>query len=107
MQTYDWASVMSGRISVVQPRVREGYVSAYFFHCAAHLLNLVLSVCLLSSSLESSLQMWLLSAYLVATVLEGRICCIQLELIYLALEKLCSTIVDVPSVFFMISTKPF
>ena len=38
MQTYDGASVMSGHISGVQ-RLCEDY--PYFFHCAAHQLNLV------------------------------------------------------------------
>ena len=42
MQTYDGASVMSGHISGVQNLVREDYPFAYFFHCAAHNLNLVL-----------------------------------------------------------------
>ena len=42
MQTYDGASVMSGHISGVQTLVREDYPFAYFFHCAAHRLNLVL-----------------------------------------------------------------
>ena len=42
MQTYDGASVMSGYISGVQTLVREDYPFAYFFHCAAHHLNLVL-----------------------------------------------------------------
>ena len=42
MQTYDGASIMSGHISGVQTLVREGYPFAYFFHCAAHHLNLFL-----------------------------------------------------------------
>ena len=42
MQTYDGASVMSGHISGVQHLLREDYPFAYFFHCAAHRLNLVL-----------------------------------------------------------------
>ena len=42
MQTYDGASVMSGHISGVQTLVRADYPFAYFFHCAAHRLNLVL-----------------------------------------------------------------
>ena len=42
MQTYGGASVMSGHISGVQTLVREDYPFAYFFHCAAHRLNLVL-----------------------------------------------------------------
>ena len=32
------------------------------------------------------MQMWLLSVQLLVTVLEGRICCIHMELIYLCLE---------------------
>ena len=42
MQTYDGASVMSGHISGAQTLVREDYPFAYFFHCAAHRLTLVL-----------------------------------------------------------------
>ena len=42
MQTYDGASVMSGHISGVQTLVRADCPFAYFFHCAAHHLNLVL-----------------------------------------------------------------
>ena len=42
MQTYDGASVMSGHISDVQTLVRADYPFAYFFHCAAHRLTLVL-----------------------------------------------------------------
>ena len=42
MQTYDGASVMSGQISGVQTLLRKDFPFAYFFHCAAHRLNLVL-----------------------------------------------------------------
>ena len=42
MQTYDGASVMPGHISWVQRLLREDYPFAYFFHCAAHRLSLVL-----------------------------------------------------------------
>ena len=42
MQTYDGASVMSGHISGVQTLVRGDYPFAYFFHCTAHCINLVL-----------------------------------------------------------------
>ena len=42
MQTYDGVSVMTGNISSVQTLVREDYPFAYFFHCAAHRLHLVL-----------------------------------------------------------------
>ncbi|XP_028406454.1 zinc finger MYM-type protein 1-like [Dendronephthya gigantea] len=42
MQTYDGAAVMSGHVSGVQVRVRQEYPFAYFVHCAAHRLNLVL-----------------------------------------------------------------
>ncbi|XP_065070326.1 uncharacterized protein LOC135695262 [Rhopilema esculentum] len=51
MQTYDGASVMSGHISGVQTLVRDDYPYAYFFHCAAHRLNLVL--CQSASSISS------------------------------------------------------
>ena len=42
MQTYDGATVMSGHIAGVQALFRQEYPFAYFFHCAAHRLNLVL-----------------------------------------------------------------
>ena len=41
MQTYDGATVMSGHVAGVQALVREEYPFAFFFHCAAHRLNLV------------------------------------------------------------------
>ena len=43
MQKYDGASVMSGHIGGVQTLMRQQYPFAYFVHCAAHRLNLVLS----------------------------------------------------------------
>ena len=43
MQTYDGASVMSVHIGGVQTLMRQQYPFAYFVHCAAHRLNLVLS----------------------------------------------------------------
>ena len=42
MQTYDGAAVMSGQLSGLQTRIRQDYPFAFFFHCAAHRLNLVL-----------------------------------------------------------------
>ncbi|XP_046863144.1 uncharacterized protein LOC124456877 [Xenia sp. Carnegie-2017] len=42
MQTYDGASVMSGHLNGLQAILRQVYPYAYFFHCAAHRLNLVL-----------------------------------------------------------------
>ena len=38
----DGAAVMSGHIGGVQAQVRQHYPFAYFVHCAAHRLNLVL-----------------------------------------------------------------
>ena len=43
MQTYVGASVMSGHICGVQTLMHQQYPFAYFVHCAAHSLNLVLS----------------------------------------------------------------
>ncbi len=43
-QTYDGASVMRGRIRGVHVKVKEVYENAYYVHCAAHQLNLVLSM---------------------------------------------------------------
>jgi len=40
-QSYDGASVMSGRINGVQAIIRRQYPYAYFLHCYAHQLNLV------------------------------------------------------------------
>ena len=51
MQTYDGASVMSGHISGIQQLLRQDYPFAYFFHCAAHRLNLVL--CQSASSIST------------------------------------------------------
>ncbi|CAB4035403.1 zinc finger MYM-type 1-like, partial [Paramuricea clavata] len=42
MQTYDGAAVMSGHINGLQTLIRQDYPFAFFFHCAAHRLNLVL-----------------------------------------------------------------
>ena len=42
MQTYDGAAVMSGHLNGVQTLMRQDYPFAFFFHCAAHRLNLVL-----------------------------------------------------------------
>ena len=42
MKIYDGSSVMSGYISGAQTLVREDYPFAFFFHCAAHCLHLVL-----------------------------------------------------------------
>ena len=42
-QTYDGASVMRGRIGGVHVKVMEVYKNAYYVHCAAHQLNLILS----------------------------------------------------------------
>ena len=51
MQTYDYASVMSGHINGVQALVRQEYPFAHFVHCVAHRLNLVL--CQSASSISS------------------------------------------------------
>ena len=42
VQTYDGASVMAGHISGVQAKVREHFPQAFFFHCAAYKVKLVL-----------------------------------------------------------------
>ena len=42
MQTYDGAAVMSGHINGLQTLIRHDYPFAFFFHCTAHRLNLVL-----------------------------------------------------------------
>ena len=107
MQTYHGVSVKSRHILVSKPLSMKiiPLIASFTVQLTAY-IYLYVSLPLLLSWLESS-QMWLLLAHLLATVLEGRICCIQIKLIYLSLEKLGSTTVHVPSVFFMISTKPF
>ena len=42
-QSYDGASVMSGRHSGVQHLIRMDYEHAYYVHCYAHQLNLILA----------------------------------------------------------------
>ncbi|CAB4037800.1 Hypothetical predicted protein, partial [Paramuricea clavata] len=42
MQIYDGAAVMSGHLNGVRTLIRQDYPFAFFFHCAAHRLNLVL-----------------------------------------------------------------
>ncbi|XP_023312056.1 zinc finger MYM-type protein 1-like [Anoplophora glabripennis] len=42
-QAYDGAAVMSGRHASVYTRIREKYPLAYFVHCYAHQLNLIMS----------------------------------------------------------------
>lgn len=42
-QSYDGASVMSGRHSGVQALIRQEYPYAYFVHCYAHQLNLIMA----------------------------------------------------------------
>jgi len=42
-QGYDGAAAMSGQFKGVQTRIREIYPLAYYIHCSAHCLNLVIS----------------------------------------------------------------
>ena len=42
-QGYDGASAMSGCVNGVQTRIREKAPLAIYFHCASHVLNLVLN----------------------------------------------------------------
>ena len=49
-RTYDGASVMSGHINDAQAQLHLEYLFAYFVHCAAHRLNLVL--CQAASSIS-------------------------------------------------------
>ena len=51
MQTYDGASVMSGQIGGLKTLMHHEYPFAFFFHCAAHRLNLFL--CQSASTLPS------------------------------------------------------
>ena len=50
-QSYDGASVMSGEISGVQTRIRQHYPHAYFVHCFAHQLNLIMKQAVSGESL--------------------------------------------------------
>ena len=43
-ETYDGASVMKRRIGEVHVKVKQVYRNAYCIHCAAHKLNLILSM---------------------------------------------------------------
>ena len=47
-QCYDGASVMSGKFSGVQTRIREKAPQALYIHCHAHRLNLTLTATLMS-----------------------------------------------------------
>jgi len=40
-QSYDGASVMSGRLNGVQAKIKELYLSAIYTQCMAHRLNLI------------------------------------------------------------------
>jgi hypothetical protein len=42
-QSYDGASVMSGKMKGVQKIIRDKYPYAYFVHCYAHQFNLIVS----------------------------------------------------------------
>ncbi|CAH1109478.1 unnamed protein product [Psylliodes chrysocephalus] len=42
-QSYDGASVMSGRVGGLQAKIRERHPSAIYIHCMAHRLNLVVT----------------------------------------------------------------
>ena len=65
MQTYDGASVMSGHLNGVRALIRQEYPFAYFVHCAAHRLNLVLCQAVSSiSPVKIFLQMLVLLAVL-------------------------------------------
>ena len=52
-QGYDGASVMSGRCSGVQQRIREIVPQAVYVHCRAHCLNLVLVDCVKNNTQAS------------------------------------------------------
>lgn len=52
-QGYDGASVMSGNCSGVQQRMREVAPYAFYVHCRAHILNLVLVDCAKKNSFAS------------------------------------------------------
>ena len=51
LQAYDGSSIISGQIGGLQTFIRQEYPFAFFFHCAAHRLNLVL--CQSASNLPS------------------------------------------------------
>lgn len=44
-QSYDGASVMSGNVNSVQKIIRNNYPYAFYVHCYAHQLNLILERC--------------------------------------------------------------
>ena len=42
-QTYDGVSVISCTVGGLQTRIREKYITAIYFHCAAHKLALMVT----------------------------------------------------------------
>ena len=71
MQTYDGASVMSGHIGGLQALICQEYPFAFFFHCSAHRLNLVLCQC--ASSLPTVKVFFAnISAFSIFTSLSAR-----------------------------------
>ncbi|KAJ8881756.1 hypothetical protein PR048_018242 [Dryococelus australis] len=53
VQSYDDASVMSGKNTGVQARVKEIDKNAHFVHCYAHQLNLIIERCATQNKRES------------------------------------------------------
>ena len=105
MQTYDGASVMSGKIGGLQTLVRQEYSFAFFFHCAAHRLNLVL--CQSASTLPCVKAFLQISVQLVlspASVLEEKISFIHKALRFLIMGIPGGATVQEPSVLSLINT---
>ena len=89
MQTYDGAAVMSGHINGLQTLIRHDYPFAFFFHCTAHRLNLVLCQSALNIR-EVKLFFFLRFLHfvpLVSLVLTGKLISMLMVLIFLVQEK--------------------
>lgn len=71
-QGYDGASVMSGRCTGVQQRIREVAPNACYIHCHAHVLNLVLVDCVKNNSHASEFFSLVQPLYVIISTSKGQ-----------------------------------
>ena len=108
MQTYDGAAVMSGHIGGVQTLVHQQYPFAYFVHCAAHRLNLVLSQAVSSiSHCKFFLLILVILVHFHLAAHTEKLCSWPAGLRFPVQEKPGGTIEHVPLMSFLKITKPF
>jgi hypothetical protein len=109
MQTYDGAAVMSGHIGGVQTLMRQQYPFAYFVHCAAHRLNLVLSqaVSSISHCKVFFLLMLVILVHFHLAAHTEKLSSWPTRLRFPVQEKPGGTIEHVPLMSFLKITKPF